>query len=1003
MLERIGAELERRDLTSDDDVMVRLAGVLTRQGPQGVLARRIRARWPVALIDECQDTDPLQAAIFGQLYAAPSPDSGGGSGSCVLIGDPKQAIYSFRGADVHAYLRFARRIGDSRNTSTLATCYRATPGLVAAVNALFGSGADALAGNVAAAMGLEDPAFTELSAREDADRCLRLMPGPATRWADEHRQDRDVYVTHCLAPPADLQADGMPGDAAVPEPKPKEICARICALDIQDLLRDRGSLLNMKAGSRQLQPDDMAVLVRSGTEAELIRRALAELGIATAYESDESSVLRHKRGYVWYPSPEAMNIAYLMAAMCGHARLRSMRRLLGCSLLRHTAAEVQQISADEQGMERLATDLEHGGELWRSRGFLPAFLEFMQRRGALTRLRAVRGGWSELTAYLHICELVQTGHDGFHGPSEQYRAYVREISGQQEGRDDEQLRVRRAEQRPQLRVLTIHKAKGREFPLVFLPFAAAFADGKGNTKSTASNDADVYKAHDLVYCPHQGRYELMVRGVKAAKAVQEENETLVSAAELGCQEEHRLLYVALTRAQAACFIYTGGSGRAVDEAEDAAADAGRPVLAQLLDVSGPDALIGRLQTRPGIFQVSAWDGTRDAEGTVADASEAPVSSNSASVAADAREPAHLAPARRLAAQPDRSFAISSYTALSALLHRKQGAGAAAAADDAEGEALTAADSAADMLDEAPDEEEQVTVGSADEMGAEALSRFDFPRGTAAGDFLHRLLQQVHFPACASKEYLPGLARAALCRRGAVWNGLRCWGRDEEERVRALTGWLHDIVHAPLLPGHAGAGRALSDLASGEWVAEMQFCLPAGGVRLGAVDELCRRAGAEAATALKLPEDHAVSLLQSDSRSGPLVRGYLRGALDVVARIDCGQGGRYFVIDYKSTHLGSSTEDYTPQRLLCDMLDPAHRYDLQYMLYTLALYRHLCLRRRLRRGMQARSFYEDQIGGVLYLYLRGLQAEQPEHGIFRTCVDFELLNELDQLCSGTGET
>ena len=125
--ERFAAQKRRRAQIGFDDLLARLDRALA-SAPGGELAETIRRQYPLALIDEFQDTDPLQYRIFRAVYAL-NPDVG-----LLLIGDPKQAIYAFRGADIHTYLS-ARSEAEAPHYS-LDTNHRSSEGMVAAVNAL---------------------------------------------------------------------------------------------------------------------------------------------------------------------------------------------------------------------------------------------------------------------------------------------------------------------------------------------------------------------------------------------------------------------------------------------------------------------------------------------------------------------------------------------------------------------------------------------------------------------------------------------------------------------------------------------------------------------------------------------------------------------------------------------------------------------------------------------------------------------------------------------------
>ena len=283
--------------------------------------------------------------------------------------------------------------------------------------------------------------------------------------------------------------------------------------------------------------------------------------------------------------------------------------------------------------------------------------------------------------------------------------------------------------------------------------------------------------------------------------------------------------------------------------------------------------------------------------------------------------------------------------------------------------------------------------------ARAVSRFDFPDTPAGDAFLQRLFRRVHVPSCRIPGHLAAAVSAALEERGLHQAALRGWGDDAQTRSAVLTAWMHDILHARLLQLPVTGGQCLADLGERDLAADMRFCLSITSLTPRELCDLCR-SSCLALTRSAGAVRHAAWL----QGPGPVLadaavlRGWISGTLDLVVRLEGGHGPRYFAVSLMSHCLGRQACDYTAPRLLEDQLCPGRRGDLLLMLHSLVLFRHLCQRHGLHSGPARRALYEDQVGGVLYLYLRGLAAGQGDSGILRVRLDFETLQEFDRLCA-----
>ena len=476
------------------DMLERLKAAL--EGPNGeALRQRIAAQFPVAMVDEFQDTSPDQYAIFNLLYRVADNDPAHG---LFLIGDPKQSIYGFRGADIHSYLA-ARRATEGRHYQ-LGTNYRSTAALVRAVNQLFlhAEPHDGHPGFAAGAFrfrqGDVNPLpFEPVKAVDKAERLVGVA-GPYQALAV------------CSCDHDDLSADDY-----------RAYFAHHSAEHIVKLLNDPDVGFRENDSFRRLMPADIAILVRDRREAAAIRRALAERMVPSVYLSDKDSVI---------DSIEAADVLRWLHAVASPldgslARAAFATRTAGLAL-----AELARLSADEVAWEERIEQLKALHVVWQRQGVLAMLRRFVHELGLPARLLRESGGERRLTNLLHLAELLQQASSQLDGEQALIRWFGEQIDGSAEGGDE---RVLRLESDAELvKVVTVHKSKGLEYPLVYLPFAVtARRTERRNRSFFEFVGADGVRRIDLALS----------------------DEALEAVERARIEEDLRLLYVALTRAR----------------------------------------------------------------------------------------------------------------------------------------------------------------------------------------------------------------------------------------------------------------------------------------------------------------------------------------------------------------------------------------------------------------------------------------------------------------------
>ncbi len=414
---RLAAKKREQSLRSFDDLLIDLYLALTAPGGEQ-LGAALRDRCPVALIDEFQDTDPVQFDIFRRIYTKPDDP-------LFLIGDPKQAIYGFRGADVFAYLQAAAAVPAAQRY-TLGTNWRSAPRLVAGVNRLFSVRPDPF---LLDAIGFAPVGAGKTAA--DAQLAGDLAPEPLRFW----------FV--------DEEIPGKPVDVGVANRRiVTAVAAEICNLV------GGGAVLD----GRPVVPGDIAVIVTSHHQAGLVRDALLPLGIPTVVRSNASL----------FSSREALEVLDLLRAVLSPASDGLVRTALVGSLFGLGGGALAAIEVDPVAWGDLLERLADYRRLWEERGSLVLGRTILGRERVRQRLLGYPDGERRLTNLQHCFELLQTTADERRlGPDALLDWFGAQLAEQPE-RDEYQLRLET--DAAAVSIVTIHASKGLEYPIVFCPF-----------------------------------------------------------------------------------------------------------------------------------------------------------------------------------------------------------------------------------------------------------------------------------------------------------------------------------------------------------------------------------------------------------------------------------------------------------------------------------------------------------------------------------------------------
>jgi exodeoxyribonuclease V beta subunit len=909
-------ELERHNslnkTQSFDDLLRQVAEALRRHGGPALTAN-LRQRHRAALIDEFQDTDPLQWSIFHEVFGR-SPHH-----RLYLIGDPKQAIYGFRGADVTTYLEARRVAGDESHT--LATNWRSERGFVEAVNHLYRGHGHPFC--------LPGIAYQPVHAGGDADRTPLIddQPGraPLEIWALPSEDDRPL------------------GSGAA-----RERAAGAVVAEILRLLRCN----EVRLGSEPVRPQDIAVLVRTNHEAiDLQNRLRAEL---------VPSVLQAARSV--FESAEAESLHQLLLALEAPHDTRRLRAMLTRSEGGFTLAELLRLDSDEAFASATIDRFAALGRAWVERGIAVMFRQWLQQERVRERLMRLPDGERRVTNLLHLGELLQTAEQEGRRGSGLIQWLAEQRASDRPPAETEEMRLESDESA--VKLVTIHKSKGLEYPIVLCPFLWTTVESGRRNRS------------GLAVVSRPGQPPLLdLHGLDQADL----RATLDHAA---LAEQLRLLYVAITRAKHRCTVFWGDI-RGSDTSALAWLLFGRKLVGDEKALPSLRAETGRLGPRQRfavIRQLAAssagrialredWPELREVLGRIRD------------IQAAAETPPE--PAQRR----DRRGRGRGRRRRDEETDQSQLALSAAGISKPSGPVALTRPSLPDLRDikpwriysysrltlgaaeELPDRDEvapEVHVGL-DEIGTPVVASpavsdpfLDFPRGTGAGTCLHELIEKIDFAAKPKTwdETIRKTLERHLPDRGP-WQA-------------PVGTMLQRLAKAPLR--HSDGVFSLLEVKAASRRSELEFFLPGGEI----AREPLAKAFAHHAKSVPVPGWHRRVQDLAFEPGG----GFLQGFIDAIVEHE----GRWFILDWKSNWLGSTPADYGPEALADAM--GSHFYVLQYHLYAVALLRHL--RVRLPDFDPAHHW-----GGVFYVFLRGLHETTPGGGIYHDRPRPSLLADIEK--------
>jgi len=826
-------------LQSFDDILHDLERALLRPKTGKDLAATIRHRYHAALIDEFQDTDPVQYAIFRSIYAESERP-------VFLIGDPKQAIYGFRGADVFAYLK-AKAAVKPRCRHTMTVNWRSDPGLLEAVERLFAVGRPFLIPAIE---------FIPVSPRPRAEPALRrgddLVPAFEIRFArrEPHRISR-----RAVRKSPQLLSEWA--ETAIP---------KFVAREIARSLDDGIELRCPPAPPRPMRARDIAVLVRKNTQAQEIQVELRQLGIPSVVYGDASV----------FDSDESDELLRILACAAEPTHSGLLKSAITTELIGVTASELEAMNDDDREWNRWIEAARTWHAIWVERGFIQMFRAMLTTVDAPERVLRLRDGERRMTNLLHLAELLHGATAREHlGPAGLLRWFDEARRGEQ-ARDAEAAKLRLERDDDAVQLITIHRSKGLEFPIVYCPYLWAPDDLR-------FDEIESLLFHD------EDNGERLTLDISHKPGMREEQNELPNVQRARFEKDAeglRLLYVALTRARHRCVVIWGAFERShrsalgyllhAPIASDAPPDPDPEAIAVHLRELDDDAMLEHLRSRAG----ASWSIR------LLDEEE-----RRTPPAMDATIPRLTLRTPR--SSLDRSFRTSSFTSMT----------------------RAPANTPFDFAEDQDHDELAFTRDPGGSPQAGDRTRLaDLPGGTNVGNLFHAVLETLDFTAPAAE------------RRPLVATQLKAFGFDAETWTDPVDAAIDDMLHTPLPPGFQ-----LADVPPRARLAEFGFIMPAGPDESSLAVTRDALANAFAAHPERLPPGYVGRLRRLPF---PPLRGFLKGFVDLIVRHD----GRFYVADYKTHDLGDDLQDYGADALAEAMA--ADHYILQAHIYTVAIVRHL---------------------------------------------------------------
>jgi len=834
---------KQKNILYFDDLLHRVYEAVSNPGGER-FAELLRDQYSVVLVDEFQDRDPVQYAILRSVFLKEHQDE---DHTIFFIGDPKQSIYGFRGADIFAYLRAQKNI---HRRYTMKYNWRSEQSLINAINVLFGTPTKPFV--------YDDIVYTPVEKPTGQKTDAIMIEG---------KNDAGMHWWFIPA-----QEDGKPMGVMVAR-------ERIIPLVIQEISELLKAGFEKKAfiGDQPISADDIAILVRKNSEAHAFKNALTDAGIPSVVYSTESI----------YLSDQAEDIRRFMLGIISSENEGYLLSALNTPLFAYSGEDIVLLKQNDKHFQYVKTCFEHLKDVWEKKGFLTMFCGLLEQEDVRARISSHREAEKLLTNYMHLAHLLFSIQKNHHLQPLELLQRLESMMVQPDNQLEEQQQKLETD-RHCVRVVTIHRSKGLEYPIVFCPFA-----WEGWQK--LDDQAPVFYHDDQNFWEQQ--VDLGSEGL---------TENISKAEKELLAEDCRLLYVSLTRAKNRCYFVTGNIGdsrtRTVNYLFHRKFFENEEKIPENLElIRDIEDLVSRA---PLDFKIKILGEFRE---TPHFASEKPKISISC---------------REFKGNIKNSWKIASYTYLTKSGHS---------------ESEWDEDDTKDLFDKG------------EENGELGKSILTFPAGATSGLLLHEILEKVHFSGVDTPDTCNTILEVLN-----KYNYSEIWKDPIQEMLGAL-------VHTDLfLPGRQSF--RLAQISPDACLKEMAFYFPLKKIDIRKVISILDNRSDRF--------DHGKAYEEKRRISPSVIEGFFKGFIDLVFE----HKGRYYLADWKSNKLGMRPEDYDQDKMEREIYKSF--YDLQYMIYTMALNQYL-------KQRIPNYCYEKYFGGVFYFFLRGigLNSEPSSRGVF----------------------
>lgn len=780
-------------LMSFDD-MIQNLNLALKGTASDSLARKLSAKYKAVFIDEFQDTDRKQYEIFQQAFD--------GRSILFYIGDPKQSIYAFRSADIETYLEAREQVGE--NVFGMNVNFRSTSSLIQSLNNFFLPTEDF------------DTFYTE------GKILYHQVEAPI---GDDNKGAFKYNSSPCVPINIHIQ-------------KNKDDINKNLAYLIFDLLtNDQHSIYDTeKQVYRKIKPSDIGVLVRSNFDGIAIKTALSKLGIP-AVTMSSATVL---------DSIEAKELVYVLEAILNPTQ-SNVRRVMISRFFQYRLDDL--LVLDDESIIQQFYDYNTG---WKKNGIYATLMAIVTDFGIQQKLLSnhTESGERILTNLYQLAELLyKTEHRHRFGPEELLDWFKININKDQSDEDEWEQRIESDEE--SVKIVTIHKSKGLQYPIVFAPNLNFVVKKDAKKIITFRNDKGKYVT---------AKYSQLNDQEQELYEIQEE------------QENRRLLYVALTRAVYACFIFKNDYYK-------------KSTLTHFLESVAYDDSIQEITDIPepqGKYKNANWTMPK------------------------VKKPASFV-------LTETKWERISYSRISG--------------------------------DHAPAPKDRFIPETKD------YDRFIFnelTKGSKTGTIIHTLFERTDFSQPDTWKYtIKNIAKLYFPKA-------------EADFLAHLYGMLDHIMHTDILTDNGSL--QLKDIPLTACIHELEFDFPL-----------------QLFNAQQLEEIIDDVNIKSSYKE---IEGMMNGKVDLFFR----HNGKYYILDWKTNHLGYHTDDYTTEKVAAAMTE--NNYHLQYLIYTYAVQKHL--------HFQLNDFdYNRDFGGVIYLFVRGMRKGQ-KSGVFFSRPDAEVIRKMRML-------